>query len=346
MIDQNLIFRVLCAVGLFFLVQVMFFWSKLGNLDDTKLTIEAEIEMLTRKRNGLQMKTWELEKDIHRLQLRLNQIEAQVHERIPLLQNHSNLSTIYFITPTYNRPARKADLTRLAQTLAHVPSILWIIVEDAEEISPAVAMIARQNGVPFVHLCAITPPKLKLNDTDPSWKLPKGVNQRNTALAWLRKNYGSHRSGVVYFGDDDNTYDLRLFEEIRATKQLGVWPVGLVGGLLVETPLVENGKVIGFNAVWKPKRPFPIDMAAFAVSLDLVNKMPDVVFSYDVPRGFQESHFLTSLGLQYVNATPMARNCSKVYVWHTRTEMPKLEKNERGKMTLKQLNDLERDAVG
>lgn len=40
---------------------------------------------------------------------------------------------------------------------------------------------------------------------------PKGVPNRRAALAWIRKNA---KTGVVYFADDDNTYDYRLFEEV------------------------------------------------------------------------------------------------------------------------------------
>jgi galactosylgalactosylxylosylprotein 3-beta-glucuronosyltransferase 3 len=46
--------------------------------------------------------------------------------------------------------------------------------------------------------------------------------------------------GVVYFGDDDNTYDLRLFDEIRNVSNVGVWPVGLVDELIVETPQLDS----------------------------------------------------------------------------------------------------------
>lgn len=43
----------------------------------------------------------------------------------------------------------------------------------------------------------------------------KGSNQRNAGIRWLRENLkqGKHR-GVVYFADDDNTYDPRIFEEV------------------------------------------------------------------------------------------------------------------------------------
>lgn len=92
----------------------------------------------------------------------------------------------------------------------------------------------------------------------------------------------------MYFGDDDNVYDWKLFDNIRNIEKVGVWPVGLVGGLLVETPLLSlSGQIIDFNAAWKKERPFPIDMAAFSVNLTLVNSNPNAEFSYNVSRGYQ-----------------------------------------------------------
>ena len=41
----------------------------------------------------------------------------------------------------------------------------------------------------------------------------RGVSNRNKGMEWLRENYVDTR-GVVYFADDDNTYDLRLFGEV------------------------------------------------------------------------------------------------------------------------------------
>ena len=63
-----------------------------------------------------------------------------------------DLPTIYIITPTYKRPEQIPDLTRLAQTLMHVPSIRWLIVEDAEVLNPHVAEIAERSKIPFTHL--------------------------------------------------------------------------------------------------------------------------------------------------------------------------------------------------
>lgn len=54
---------------------------------------------------------------------------------------------------------------------------------------------------------------------DPSWLKPRGVEQRNEGLRWLREDRrvqpgGDSQLGVVYFADDDNTYSLKIFEEV------------------------------------------------------------------------------------------------------------------------------------
>lgn len=38
--------------------------------------------------------------------------------------------TIYFVTPTYPRREQIAELTRLGQTLMHVPHLHWIVADD------------------------------------------------------------------------------------------------------------------------------------------------------------------------------------------------------------------------
>lgn len=48
---------------------------------------------------------------------------------------------------------------------------------------------------------------------------------------------------------------------MRDTKRVSLWPVGLSGGLNLEGPTCDAGKVTGWNAVWDKSRTFAIDMA-------------------------------------------------------------------------------------
>ncbi|KAM3718221.1 Coiled-coil domain-containing protein [Dirofilaria immitis] len=343
MLDEKLVFKIICAVGLFFIAQVAVFWMQLQNLDEKKFMLVAEIDTLIRKREELNKKIWMQEKETYRMEGKLQRIHNLVRDRIPLAEIRKSLPFIYFITPTYRRPTQKADLIRLAQTLAHVPNLHWIVVEDANNISPFIADIFKRYHIRFTHLYALTPPEKKPNETDPNWKVPRGVVQRNKALLWLRKNLHNLRRGVVYFGDDDNTYDWRLFDEMRTVERVGVWPVGLVGGLIVEMARLSEDKNVSFNSLWKPERPFPIDMAAFAINLSLALDA-NAFFTYDVPRGYQESHFLTTLGLKRSDLELKADGCTKVYVWHTRTERALLSQPEKLKFWQGLLNNVETDA--
>ncbi|KFM60986.1 Galactosylgalactosylxylosylprotein 3-beta-glucuronosyltransferase 3, partial [Stegodyphus mimosarum] len=254
--------------------------------------------------------------------------EPQCTKLLRILQKTVNAyesrPVIYVITPTYARPVQKAELTKMSHTLLLVPNIHWIIVEDSVNKTILVTNFLAKTRISFTHLNIPTPEAMKMKKEDPNWLKPKGVLQRNLALNWLRRHMPPEAKGVVYFADDDNTYDLELFEEMRYTKMVSVWPVGLVGGLMVERPLVKDGKVTGWNTVWKPTRPFPIDMAGFAVNLTLILNHPEAGFSLSVPRGYQESKLLKSL-VTLDQLEPKANNCTKVLVWHTRTEYPKLK---------------------
>lgn len=129
-----------------------------------------------------------------------------------------NRPVIYVITPTFARPVQKAELTRLAQTFLHVPNVHWILVEDAPQKTALVTRFLETSGLIYTHLSAATPPNYKLGRNDPNWKKPRGVEQRNAALRWLRENLRTSDRGVVYFADDDNTYSIKLFREVKAVR--------------------------------------------------------------------------------------------------------------------------------
>ena len=125
----------------------------------------------------------------------------------------SQLPYIYVITPTYTRMVQKAELTRLSQTLRLVHNLHWILVEDSKNKTELVTNFLVQCNLSYTHL-AVTKAKKDITR--------RGVLQRNAGLMWLREN--ARVNGVVYFADDDNTYDVRLFEEVRLVHSLILVP--------------------------------------------------------------------------------------------------------------------------
>lgn len=206
-----------------------------------------------------------------------------------------------------------------------------MLVEDADSTSELVKNLLIRNGLQnrSHQLFAKTPTDYKLKDKDPNWSKPRGVEQRNVALDFVRRKIADSpkRHAIVYFMDDDNSYSVHLFTEMNKIQRgrVGVWPVGLVGGLKVEKPVLDDkGAVTGFNAAWRPERPFPVDMAGFAISGDLLVKFADAKFSFEVKRGYQESEILRQM-TTVQTLQPLANNCTDILVWHTRTETPKLD---------------------
>ncbi|XP_066946348.1 galactosylgalactosylxylosylprotein 3-beta-glucuronosyltransferase P-like isoform X1 [Macrobrachium rosenbergii] len=220
--------------------------------------------------------------------------------------------TVYVITPTFKRYEQIPELTRLGQTLLNVPKIHWIVADDAREINPSVISLLKTLGIPYTYMLTPMPEKFH----DPKYKAkPKGVANRNGGVDWLRLHA---TEGVFYFADDDNTYDIRLFEEIRFTKKVSMLPVGLTTHYGLSTPVLKSGKFVGWYDGWISNRHFPIDMAAFAVSVPFLLTRPEAKMPYTP--GYEETGFLDSLNITMNEVEFVADNCTKIYVWHTKTQ--------------------------
>lgn len=118
---------------------------------------------------------------------------------------------------------QKAELTRLSHTFLHVPQLHWIVVEDSPSPTQLVANFLAASGLSFTHLHMLTPKDRKLQEGDPHWLKPRGAEQRNEGLRWLREKAAADggkglasENAVIYFADDDNTYGLQLFEEVSS----------------------------------------------------------------------------------------------------------------------------------
>ncbi|XP_069183338.1 galactosylgalactosylxylosylprotein 3-beta-glucuronosyltransferase P isoform X2 [Procambarus clarkii] len=220
------------------------------------------------------------------------------------------LPPLYIVTPTYPRAEQVPELTRTAQTLMNVPNVVWIVSEDSAISSPSVVQYLNETGLSTVYLRVQMPSKYKRVKNK-----PRGVANRMAGINWVRANA---KDGVLYFADDDNTYDIRIFEQMRWTQRVSMFPVGLVTKLGVSTPIVKNGKVVGFYDGWIAKRKFPVDMAGFAVSVQFLLERPLAFMPYRV--GYEEDGFINSLGIKAADIEPLAFNCTKIWVWHTQTK--------------------------
>ncbi|XP_069974569.1 galactosylgalactosylxylosylprotein 3-beta-glucuronosyltransferase S-like [Penaeus vannamei] len=226
--------------------------------------------------------------------------------------------TIYVITGTYKRSNQIPEMTHLAQTLMLVPDVHWIVAEDTRVDNERLIQYLLSTGISFTYLKTPMPRQLL------KWRHPpKGVPNRRAALSWIRKNA---KTGVVYFADDDNTYDYRLFEEIRSTRGVSMFPVGFVTRLQLSTPVVKGGRFAGWYDGWVIDRKFPVDMAAFAFSVELLQKRPraNMAWSYD----YQEESILASPlelhhrhRVQGQNQT-LDMYAVRIWVWHTKSVKP------------------------
>lgn len=167
--------------------------------------------------------------------------------------------------------------------------------------------LLERTNIPYVHLLGPRPP------THMDKRSGRGVSNRLKAFEWLRENYqGTSQLGVIYFADDDNAYDIRLFEEMRNTQVVSMFPVGLISTLGLSTPIVsqKTGKIIGFHDPFIGRRKFAVDMAGFAVNLQFFLSNKKATMPYKV--GYEEDYFLKSLGVKIWQLEPKAKNCTEV----------------------------------
>ena len=135
---------------------------------------------------------------------------------IRLYNSYDKLSKIYIVTPTYKRKTQLAELTRLKQALWNVPKVHWIVIEDAENKTYNVANFLWNSKIPYTHLNELTPKNLSQIEINYKTHFKhKAAAQRNVAIQWFRENsFKIYPNEVIYFADDDNSYHLRLFEDV------------------------------------------------------------------------------------------------------------------------------------
>ncbi|XP_031570163.1 galactosylgalactosylxylosylprotein 3-beta-glucuronosyltransferase 3-like [Actinia tenebrosa] len=288
---------------------------------DTQENNKELHKRLTRSRNQLKQ-----------LQLKINELGEEfkkcdskdgIGEVIDKQKINRAVPTVFIVTPTFKRFVQKAELTRVSQALKGVRNLHWIVVEDSLRKSKLVEQFLKSSGLKYTHLNIRTPEIFQKRKGEFRRFKPRGVFQRNVGIQWMRDNINPEDTpGVVYFADDDNTYDSRLFEEIRWIKGVGVWPVAFTGAARWAGPVCQKGKVIRFHTNWGRFRPFPIDMAGFGINIKkLITEYPHAEFKAMKRPGMLESSLLRQITARE-ELEPLG-DCQKVFVWHTRTQKPR-----------------------
>ena len=124
------------------------------------------------------------------------------------------------------------------------------------------------------------------------------TSEENTQINFLGQNF-IVECNFFFLHNWEKTKDLaRLFLhcignnylffswKIRKTKKVSVFPVGLLSGRPVSTPVVKNGEIVDFYEGWIGGREFPIDMAGFAFTVKVLkevkksNNLFEIIWNY------------------------------------------------------------------
>ncbi|CAH8349789.1 unnamed protein product [Eruca vesicaria subsp. sativa] len=298
----------------FFLIGFLLGLTPYGQIDDNttdRFNFELKppiIEQSLQKREESLQKREEVTLDVDGVRLTKEEEEMDVVPR----------KLIIVVTPTYNRAMQGYYLNRVAQTLRLVePPVLWIVVEG-NAASFETSEVLRKTGVMYRHLVC------KRNTTRVK---DRGVHQRNTALEHIEL----HRlDGVVYFADDDNVYELELFQRLREIRRFGTWPVAMLAPsknkAILEGPVCNGSQVIGWHTNEKSKRlrRFHVDMSGFAFNSTILwdpNRWRRP-FSHPtrqldtVKEGFQETTFIEQVVADESDMEGVPPSCSRILNWH------------------------------
>lgn len=234
--------------------------------------------------------------------------------------NTKQQQRIILVTPTFKRPERSVYLDRCIKVFKEAGNILWLVVEDAEETDNEVEEILRHSGLEYVYF--------NYGRTQ-----DRGNSQKDLAFRYIKDN---KLEGIVYSADDDNAYDIRLFDEIRRTRKVGILPVGNLGPNGIERPLIENHRIVGWDARWLTRK-YCVDWAAIVFDADLLQGLDEPLLKgfnrYEAiksglvdeqdadniwlyQRMESETDFIEKLVLTQDELELLCDECKKCLVWH------------------------------
>ncbi|XP_064475897.1 galactosylgalactosylxylosylprotein 3-beta-glucuronosyltransferase 3-like isoform X1 [Ornithodoros turicata] len=218
-----------------------------------------------------------------------------------------NSCRIYAITVTCRRSTQAPDLVRISQTLRSVPNIFWIIYEVAPAPSQLVQDILSRSQISHRYM--------HVHDRRNSSRSCERTLLYLEALEWLRKSI-TLPTGTVIFINEQHVYHHQLFREIRCTRSISVFPVGLEGTILsnrirISTPILKEGKVVAVAGS-------ALFLSGTAFSLRLLQLSPTYIGAAG-ERFLNSTSTVAHLSLSLMDLVPVAKNCTQILTWNTQT---------------------------
>ena len=216
------------------------------------------------------------------------------------------MNKIILITATYPCADRILYIKRCVSVFKKLKNILWIVIEDDYDKNEYVQNILSESGIDHIYFNY---------GTATLWGNP----QKNKALEFIVDN---NIEGICYSADHDNFWDVRLFDEIRKTKRVSIFPVGNLGENNIERPIVKKGKIVEWDAWWKARK-FPVDWGGISFHTDILKTLKRPYLDVDV-KGC-ETNFLERFVKNQNELEILCNECNDCWTWHNEP----LEKNKK-----------------
>lgn len=141
------------------------------------------------------------------------------------------MTKIYIVsTVSMTRRTELANLVKMRNTLSLVPKLCWVLIENSPFKSAKLAQFLRDSHLEYVHLNY----HIELSEFYSNDDIE--ITFKNFGLNWLISSETSDSNAVVHFIQIDNTYDVRIFNEVLKKIEI----VDLLFNLKTENSIDEN----------------------------------------------------------------------------------------------------------
>lgn len=206
---------------------------------------------------------------------------------------------LILITLTRDRAERMLYIERMGKIIKDLDNCLWFIMEESHEKDSELEEYVKSVTENYIYdICY----GIRHHYHD----------QINEAFKRIQKE---KYNGIIFLMEDHVFVEKQMFDELRKTNGVSAFPVGDNATCRFDRPIYINGKIMGWEASWKPERYFPSHRSGFAFESKLLFGLDRPVWNFrGVNRG-GESEFLQRIVEDLNDIQLLCDNCTKCYIW-------------------------------